>query len=90
MKKMSIKSKRAQNWLAAYNASKYHSVEQAYIRPSSEKIEADRECRERCQRENGHGYRIFSAGIQYFTAAWMACDGNLRVETAYNSYTIKL
>lgn len=90
MEKMSIKSQRAQNWLAAYNASKYHSVEQVYASPSSEKIEADRECRERCQRENGHGYRIISAGRQYFTVAWMACDGNLRVETAYNSYIIKL
>lgn len=87
---MSIKSQRAQNWLAAYNTSKYHSVEQAYANPSSEKIEADRECWECCQRENGHGYRIISAGRQYFTVAWMTRDGNLRVETAHNSYIIKL
>ena len=90
MEKMSIKSKRAQNWLAAYNASKYHSVKQAYANPSSSKIKADRECQERCQRENGHGYRIISAGSQFFTAAWMVCGENLRIETAYNSYIIKL
>ena len=90
MEKMSIKSQRAQNWLAAYITSKYHSVEQAYANPSREKIEADRECWERCQRENGRGYKIISAGRQYFTVAWMTWDGNLRVETAYNSYIIKL
>lgn len=90
MEKMSIKSKRAQNWLAAYKASKYHSVEQVYANPSSEKIEADREYWERCQRENGYGYRIISAGKHFFTVAWMVYGGNLRVETAYNSYIIKL
>lgn len=90
MEKISIKSKQAQNWLAAYKASKYYSVEQVYANPSSEKIEADRECWERCQRENGYGYRIISAGKQFFTVAWMVYGGNLRVETAYNSYIIKL
>lgn len=90
MEKISIKSKRAQHWLAAYNASKYHSVKQAYAKPSSRKIEADRECQERCQRENGYGYRIISANAQHFTAAWMVCGENLRIETAYNSYIIKL
>ena len=90
MKKMSIKSKQAQNWLAAYNASEYIGVEQAYANPSSEKIEADREYWECCQRENGHRYRIISAGKKYFTAAWMVYGRNLRVETAYNSYIIKL
>ena len=90
MKKMTIKSRQAQNWLAAYNASKYHSVKQAYANPSSRKIKADRECQECCQRENGYGYRIISAGSQFFTAAWMVGGENLRVETAYNSYIIKL
>ena len=90
MEKMTIKSKQAQHWLAAYTASKYHSVEQAYANPSSRKIEADRECWERCQREKGYGYRIISAGAQFFTAAWMVYGENLRVETAYNSYIIKL
>lgn len=90
MEKMSIKSKRAQKWLEAYNASKYHNVGQAYANPSSEKIKADRECYERCQRENGYGYRIISAGKQYFTVAWMIHGENLRVETAYSSYIIKL
>lgn len=90
MKKMSIKSKRAQKWLAAYDASKYHSVGQAYANPSSQKIEADRKCYERCQRENGYGYRIISTGPFCFTAAWMIHGENLRVETAYNCYIIKL
>lgn len=92
MKKMSIKSRQAQNWLFRYNStSKYHnSVEYAYAKPSSEKIKADKACQECCQRENGSGYKIISAGPQFFTVAWMTCDGNLRVETAYNSYIIKL
>ena len=90
MKKMSIKSQQAQNWLFRYNTAKYHSIEQAYAKPSSKKIKADKECQEQCQRENGHGYKIISAGPQFFTVAWMTCDGNLRVETVYNSYIIKL
>lgn len=90
MEKMTIKLKRAQNWLAAYNASKYYSVEQAYANPSSKKIEADRECRECCQQENGYGYKIISVGKQYFTAAWMIYGRYLRVETVFNSYTIEL
>ena len=90
MKKMSKSSKRAQEWIKSYNASKYHSVEQVYANPSSVKIEADREYWECCQRENGYGYKIISAGKQYFTVAWMVYGGNLRVETAYDSYIIKL
>lgn len=90
MKKISIKSKQAQNWLAAYNASKYSSVEQAYANPSNKKIEADRECWKRCQREYGFNYKIISANRNYFTAAWMVYGENLRVETVNNSYIIKL
>lgn len=90
MEKISIKSKRAQKWLEAYNVSTLNSIEQAYDRPSSAKIEADRKCRERCRRENGYGYRIISAGKLYFTAAWMINSENLRVETARISYIIEL
>ena len=90
MKKMTIKSKRARNRLAAYIASKYYSVEQAYANPSSEKIEADRKCWEHCQQENGYGYKIISVGKHYFTAAWMVRGRYLRVETAFNSYIIEL
>ena len=90
MKKISIKSKQAQNWLAAYNAAKYYSVEQVYVNPSSEKIELDREYWEQCQRENGRGYKIISAKRRYFTVAGMVYNRNLRVETAFNSYIIKL
>ncbi len=90
MKKMTINSKQAQHWLVAYNASKYYNVMQAYVNPSSAKIEADRECWEQCQREKGYGYRIISAGPFCFTAAWMVYGGNLRVETAKGSYIIKL
>lgn len=89
MKKISIKSKRAQNWLAAYNASKHICIEQAYAKPSSRKIKAGRECWQRCQQEDGHRFRIISAGAQYFTVAWTV-RGGLRVETAYNSYFIEL
>lgn len=89
MEKISIKSKRAQNWLAAYNASKCPCIEQAYAKPSSRKIKADRECWQRCQQEDGRRFRIISAGARYFTAAWTVRDG-LRVETAYNSYFIEL
>lgn len=87
---MTIKSKQAQQWLAAYNASKHYSVEQAYVKPSVNKITADRECQRLCQQENGYGYKIISAGVQFFTAAWMTCDGYFRVETACNTYKIKL
>ena len=90
MKEISIKSKRAQNWLMAYNASRCYSVTVAYIRPSSEKISADRELRRQCLKSGGHCYKIIAAEKHFFTAAWITRDGNLRVETAFNSYIIKL
>ena len=90
MKKMTIKSKQAQRWLAAYNAATYYDVTQVYANPSSAKIEADYECWQKCQREEGLGYRIISATTHCFTVAWMTYGRNLRVETAFNSYLIKL
>ena len=90
MKKMTIKSKKAQNWLMAYNASRCYSVTVAYIRPSSKKISIDRELQRQCLENGGHGYKIIATGKHFFTAAWIAQDGNLRVETAFNSYIIKL
>ena len=91
MKRMTIKSKRAQNWIEAYNNSRYCSVDQVYIRPSDEKIEADRRCRERCYaRENGFFYKVILANTFSFTVAWKTPEGNLRVETARNSYLIEL
>ena len=90
MKKMNIKSQQAQNWLFRYYSASYYSIEQIYAKPSSKKIKADKECRERCRQENGRGYKIISAGPHFFTVAWTTYDGNLRVETAYNSYIIEL
>lgn len=90
MKRISIKSKRAQSWLRSYELAKYNKVTEAYANPSDKKIWADKNCQELCQQELGYRYRIISAGTQYFTAAWTTVDGNIRVETAYNSYIIEL
>ena len=90
MKEISIKSKRAQNWLMAYNASRCYSVTVAYARPSSRKISIDRELQKQCLKNGGCCYKIIAAGTCFFTAAWITRDGNLRVETAFNSYIIKL
>ena len=91
MKRINGKSKRAQNWINAYDSSRYRIVYQLYDRPSSDKVLADQKCRERCYlREDGRGYKIISANAFNFTAAWKTPEGNLRVETARNSYLIEL
>ena len=91
MKKMTINSKRAQNWLEAYNASNYRNVSHAYTNPSINKLKADLRCQELCyMQENGCGYRIILANTFNFTVAWKTPEGNLRVETAHNSYLIEI
>ena len=40
-------------------------------------------------RETGwSGYRILSHNQSYFTVGWITKDGNLRVETASNTYLV--
>lgn len=81
-------SKRGQYYMLIYEMAKAQSVKEFYKKPSSRKIQADNECRQQCQAENGERYRIISGNNFSFTAAWHTSKG-LRIETASNSFIIK-
>ena len=88
MKIIGKNSKRGRHYLYAYEHSTMYSLFDAYKKPSSRKIQADKDCRSLYGKEQGYIYKIIAANTFTFTAAWRIPQG-LRVETAYNSYIIK-
>lgn len=88
MKTIRKNSKQGHHYVYMYERAEAQSVEEYYKKPSSRKIQADNECRQQCQTENGERYRIINGGPYYFTVAWRTSKG-LRVETASNSFIIK-
>lgn len=88
MKTIDKNSKLGKCYLYAYEHSNMQNIYDAYKKPSSAKIQADKNCQRQCYVENGYAYRIISASHFIFTVAWQTAQG-LRIETAYNSYIIK-
>ena len=88
MKTIRKNSKKGQYYVRIYERAEAQSVKEFYKKPSSSKIQADYECQQQCQAENGERYRIISGNCFNFTAAWHTSKG-LRVETANNSFIIK-
>lgn len=87
MKTLNNNTKKAQAYINAYNRSDIYSLNQAYGRPSTEKIKADSNCRLMMLSEDGHGYKIIGYCRNFFTVAWIAGNA-LRIETATNSFII--
>lgn len=92
MKKISAKSKLGQHFVEAYNKSTWHTLKDAYAKPSAAKQTAFRHCRQICIAENGDRFRIISRGIQTFTVAFEIKDffgaTKLRVMTKCCDYII--
>ena len=87
MKTINNNTKKAQEYINAYNRSDIYSLNQAYGRPSTEKTRADYSYRMMMQSEGGHGYKIIGYNKRFFTVAWIA-GNSLRVETFANSFVI--
>lgn len=87
MRTINNNTKKAQAFINAYNRSDIYSLNQAYGKPSTEKIRADYSCRMMMENEGGHGYKIISYNTFQFSVAWIAGDA-LRIETAANSFII--
>ena len=87
MKTLNNNTKKAQAYIYAYNHSDIYSLNQAYGRPSTEKIKADSNCRLMMLSEDGHNYKIIGYNSSFFTVAWIAGDA-LRIETYANSFVI--
>lgn len=88
MKTIGKNSKLGKYYLYAYEHSNMRNIYDAYKKPSSAKIQADKNCQYCCNSENGYDYKIISASRFIFTAAWQT-EQSLRVVTHCNSYIIK-
>lgn len=76
-----------QHWLNSHDRSIYHDINDAYNRPSYDKVVANSACKKLCLSEGGIDYKIISKNTFSFTAGWRTAKG-LRVETNQNSYII--
>ena len=94
MKKINANSKLGQRYVKAYEASTWHTLKDAYVKPSAEKQAAFKYCCRKCEVEDGYQLTVISAGIQYFTVAFQVKNSfgatELRVITKCNDYLIYL
>ena len=81
-------TKRGSDFLAAYYRSRDTRLSDVYGRYSTEKARAERDCLDTMRETGWSGYRILSHNQSYFTVGWITKDGNLRVETASNTYLV--
>lgn len=92
MKKISAKSKLGQHFVEAYGRSTWHTLKDAYVKPSTAKQAAFERCQRKCEAENGDRLRIISANCQAFTVAFEVKDffgaTRLRVITRCYDYVI--
>lgn len=90
MKKLSANSKLGQHFVEAYNRSTWHTLKDAYAKPSVAKQEAFECCQQQCRAENGDRLRVINANcIFFFTVAFQVKTG-LRVITVCHDYLIEL
>ena len=87
MKTINNNTKQAERYINAYNRSSMYDIQDAYVKPSTEKTRADYTCRMMMQSEGGHGYKIIGYNCSFFTDAWIA-GNELRIGKAGNSFVI--
>lgn len=92
MEKLNASSKRGQYFVEAYNKSTWHTLKDAYAKPSAAKQAAFKRCQQKCEAENGGRLRVISAGPWFFTVAFevtiaLGATG-LRVITKEHDYLI--
>lgn len=92
MEKLNASSKLGQRYVEAYEASTWHTLKDAYAKPSAAKQAAFKRCLQKCEAENGDRLRVISAGLQFFTVAFEVTTAlgatGLRVITKEHDYLI--
>ena len=92
MEKLSAKSKLGQHFVEAYYNSTWHTLKDAYVKPSAAKQAAFKRCQQKCEAENGDRLRVISAGRQFFLVAFQVTTTlgatELRVITRTHDYLI--
>lgn len=76
------------NFWKAYYQSKNYSLTDCFKTCSQEKRRAEHLCRRKMRGENGYDFRILSWNTFQFTCGWQLRNGDIRIETANNSYYI--
>ena len=93
MEKLSANSKQGQRYVEAYEASTWHTLKDAYVKPSVAKQAAFKRCQQKCEAENGDRLRVISAGRQFFTVAFQVTTAlgaiELRVITKNHDYLVE-
>lgn len=72
----------------AYYQSKNYNLTDCYKTCSQEKRIAEHLCRWQMKNEKGYDFKIISCNKHQFTCGWKLKNGNIRIETADNSYCI--
>lgn len=92
MKKIRAKSTLGQHFVEAYKRSTWHTLKDAYAKPSKAKQEAFEGCQQICEAENGRRLRVISRNIYGFTVAFEVQNLQgaieLRVITRYRNYLV--
>ena len=88
MKKISAKSKLGQHFVEAYIRSTWHTLKDAYLKPSAAKQAAFERCQQICEAEKGDCLRIISFNCQAFTVAFRTITHELRVITRCHDYLV--
>ena len=92
MEKLNANSKLGQRYVEAYGNSTWHTLKDAYAKPSAAKQAAFKRCLQQCEAENGDCLRVISAGQFFFTVAFEVTTAlgatGLRVITKEHDYLI--
>ena len=93
MEKLSANSKLGQHFVEAYGNSSWHTLKDAYVKPSAAKQAAFKRCLQKCEVENGDRLRVISATSWFFTVAFQVTTTlgaiELRVITKYHDYLVE-
>lgn len=90
MTTMKSTSKKAQHYIQGYRRSNKTRLSECYGSYSAEKGRAQIACLAVMSNTGGKDFRIVSHCPNFFTCGWTTAEGNLRIETASNSYLIIL
>lgn len=92
MEKLNASSKLGQRYVEAYEASTWHTLKDAYAKPSAAKQVAFKRCLQKCEAENGNNLRVIFASCYFFTVAFQVTTAlgatELRVITKCHDYLI--
>lgn len=88
-RKKDIMDKKLQQQYQAYLRSEKYDIYDAYATPSKAKIEAWRECVDRCTRDGGYGIRIISKNTFSFSVGYLSrvYGGDFNDIRAYTTFT---